>query len=541
MEIQDPPDTRKRRRYLPYLVVSLLVVAAGFGIARLVWPHPEPVPPNACSGTTGPARPQAALAQAALAQFQTATGNECVGWIVDHDQPFGSTDPKVNAVISTIVAENVRVRDEASAGGEPYVRIAVLMPMTSAPKSAMSGGEVLHALQGAFAAQFEANRGQSSALRGKTPRFQLVLANEGTDHSAYARVVDQLGELKAGPHPLVAVTGMSISTPETQLAGQRLSDLGIPSIGAIVTADDMVAPAMFKVSPSNRQYAAALKAYLDGQQKLKNGFLVWDRNPDDNYVQQLKLAFQDLFGSDYGLVDHNRGFNGTKPPTVGTPQLFSDIVDNICAAESQLVFYSGRDRDLAAFVEALDGRTRCRPNAKKTPILVATGATGLTLDAKKLDADLVGVVNASSTDSVGWTRNIPGTPRDFANFRKLFTAKGPLGLGYPDSDLASGYAIMHRDAVVAALWAARRATAAKSDANNGKGVSMPTAEDVRDSLFTSPQTLIPGASGSMYFKEDPKNDLWPIGKPVPIIRVGAVTRSWPAVPPWTTSLVPAHN
>jgi ABC-type branched-subunit amino acid transport system substrate-binding protein len=535
MEIQDPPDTRKRRPYLRYVVLLLVVVVAvGFSIFRLVRPSARATPSNACSDTTGPAGPQAALSP-----FRTATGMECVGWIVDHDEPFGSTDPKVNAVITKIVAENVRVRDEASAGGEPYVRIAVFMPMTSSPTSAMSGDEVFHALQGAFAAQFEANLGRSAALRGKTPRFQLVLANEGTDHSAYAKVVDQLGELKTGPHPLVAVTGMSISTPETKLAGQRLSELGLPSISAIVTADDMVAPAMFKVSPSNRQYAAALKAYLDGQQPLKNGFLVWDRNAGDNYVQQLKLALLESFGADYGLVDHNRAFNGTKPPSVGTAQLFSNIVDNICEAESQLVFYSGRDRDLSGFIEALEGRTRCRPNAKKTPIIVATGATGLTLDAKKLDADLVGVVNASSTDSVGWTRNIPGTPYDFANFRKLFTAKGPLGLGYPDSDLASGYAIMHRDAVVAAVWAARLAAAAKSDSNNGRDVSMPTAEDVRDSLFTSPQTRIPGASGSMYFKEEPKNDLWPIDKPVPVIRVGAVTRSWPTLPAWKTSLVPA--
>jgi hypothetical protein len=532
MDIDDPPDTRGRGRLWAGVAIAVVAVVATmvFVILRIMEPD-QPVAPKACS------RPAGAAATEALSAVQTTAGLECVGLITEHDYPFGSTDTKVNAVISRIVAENLRVRDQ-EAGGKPYVRIAVFMPMTSAPNGAMSAGEVLHALQGAYAAQFEANSGRSSALRDPTPLFQLVLANEGTDHSAGQAVVDQLGALKDGPHPLVAVTGMSISVPETRAAGERLSEKGIPSIGAVITADDMVAPAMFKVSPSNQQYTAALKAYLGEQPQLDNGFLVWDRNAADNYVQKLKSAFLTEFGTAYQLVDHNRGFTGSKPPYPGTAQLFSDIVDDICAVNPELVFYSGRDRDLPAFIEAIGERGRCQQ--KKSPIVIVTGATGLTLAKDKLDAAIVGVVNASSTDSAGWARNIPGTPPAYAAFRKLFTTKAPQGLGFTDADLASGYAIMHRDAVVAAVWSARLAAAAKPEANAGGAAALPTAEDVRDTLFSSAAKTIPAASGSIYFREEPKNDLWPIGKPVPVTRVGAVTQKWPVKPAWTTSLVPVN-
>ncbi|MFI7597203.1 ABC transporter substrate-binding protein [Actinoplanes sp. NPDC049681] len=534
MTVEDPPSTPRGRRTLTSIVIALLVVAVaagGYAVLHREDDHPGAAVP--CPGLSTTAGDGFTL---------TTAGAECVGWIVERDHPFGSRDAAVNGVISRIVAENVRVRDQAVApAGKPYVRIAVLMPMTAATGSALAEDEVLHSLQGAYAAQRQANSGKASELGDPTPLFQLVLANEGADQSSWSSVVEELGKLKDGPHPLVAVTGMSISVPETRMAGERLSTLGIPAVGAVITADDMVAPWLFKVSPPNQQYTAALAAYLGRRPELRDGYLVWDRNPDDNYVQKLRANFIAAFGSTYHLNDHNQAFNGSKPPTPGTPQLFSDIVRNICAVDPDVVFYSGRDRDLPAFVDALGTRGRCQKKVR--PLMIATGATGLTIAREQLDGAHVGVLDASSTDPITWGAGGSGTPEPYAAFHRLFTSAEPAGLGFTEDDLASGYAIMHRDAVVAAVWAARRDAAAKAQRNAGRGSApaiseIPTPEDVRNALFGSSTDRIPAASGALYFQEQPGNDLWPVGKPVPVIRLGKAAADWPGGSSWTTPLIP---
>jgi ABC-type branched-subunit amino acid transport system substrate-binding protein len=457
---------------------------------------------------------------------------------VERDYPFGSTDGAVNVLVSKIVKENNRVKAQgAKVGRKAYVRIAVFMPMTWADGGAMLPDEILHSLQGAYAAQVQANGGLPTELGDATPMVQLVLANEGTDESAWSTVVDRLAELKGGPHPLVAVTGMSISVPQTKAAADRLGALRIPSIAAVVTADDMVSPWLFKMSPSNRQYTEALKAYLAQQPELSNGYLVWDRNTDDSYVQKLKTAFMGAFGDIYGLAEHNHGFNGSKPPTAGTPQLFSEIVRNICGVNPDVVFFSGRDRDLPAFVKALGTRGQCQNPVR--PLIIATGATGLTLAKDDLDAAKVGVLDASATDAVDWDANVKGTPSNYAAFSRQFTT----GLGFTAADLSSGYAIMHRDAVAAAIWATRRDTVSIADRNAAQPSASPipetpTAEDVRNALFGGDGDAIPAASGTMYFQEQPDNALWPVHKPVPIIRIGAVAQTWPADSPWSTTVTP---
>jgi hypothetical protein len=512
-------------------VALVVLVASGFAIASR--PRAKAAPPAHCPGLDGPTGDGYALAP-----WAGKTATECVGWVVERDYPFGSTDPTVNAMVSKITAENRRVRDQATgANPKPYVRIGVFMPMTSRTGGAMAAGEILHSLQGSYAAQMQANADSSSELGDPTPLIQLVLANEATDESAWSTVVEQLGKLRDGAHPLVAVTGMGISVPETQLAGKRLSDLRIPSIGAVITADDMVAPWMFKVSPSNHHYAEALKAYLDRQRKVTTGYLIWDRNTDDNFVRLLKKAFTDTFDSTYNLAAHNGGFNGSKPPTAGTPALFAGIVRDICALNPDVVFYSGRDRDLPALVHALKGRGHCQNPVR--PLVIAAGATGLTIARNDLDAAQVGVLDAACTDLTAWIAGAPATPPRYAAFHQFFVSPSPGGLGFTDDDLASGYALMHRDAVAAAIWAARRDAAAKADHNADRGSAppiseLPTAEDVRNALFSNEGDPIPAASGNIFFREQPVNDLWPVRKPVPVIRIGAQVAGWPAPDAWAT-------
>jgi len=52
--------------------------------------------------------------------------------------------------------------------GNPYVRIGVLMPMTSAEGSSMKSHEIMYALRGAYTAQKQANEVGTPTLATRT-------------------------------------------------------------------------------------------------------------------------------------------------------------------------------------------------------------------------------------------------------------------------------------------------------------------------------------------------------------------------------------
>ncbi|GAA3854369.1 hypothetical protein GCM10022243_19870 [Saccharothrix violaceirubra] len=495
-----PRGLRRRRVRLTALLVAVLLVLGVGGWLGSRWLDARGARCHGLDSTEGEGY---ALSLA---------GDQCIGWIVEEDHAFGSTDERVNAVITAVVKENQRVHDQAGrTGGTPYVRIAVLMPMTSREGSAMRDNEVLHALQGAYAAQRQANQGRS-VLGDPTPQVQLVLANEGRDQEHWAPVVRQLGALRGGDHPLVAVTGMGISIDATKQAADELGRLQIPAVGAVLTADDMTSPLLFKTTPSNAQYTLALKAFLDGSPKRtepakRTGYLLFDRN-QDKYVQSLRAAFTTTFGEEYGLKGRSGGFNGSASPN-GTPLLLSELVQDVCAAKPDVLFFAGRGRDIDDLMQALALRTGCRE--PDDPLIVATGATGISIEPQALDEANAILLNAAATDTRAWLAGEPGTPKHFGEFRTWFA-----GLGFAEDDLRDGYAIMHHDAVAATVWAARRA-ARSIEAVEGQRLKN---EDVGQHLYSSTTDLVPGASGEIYFAENPPNDRWPIGKPIPVLKSG---------------------
>ncbi|MFD2420700.1 ABC transporter substrate-binding protein [Amycolatopsis pigmentata] len=517
----EPPETgagRRRRRNRRILLALVVVLALG-GTAWAVlpqWGGPEP-----CQGLDQTSGDGFALSR------WTGTGGECVGWTVERDFPFGSPDPVAVSAIAKIVAENQAVRDQNT---KPYIRVAVLMPMLARPGSAMTTEDIGTSLRGMYAAQMQANH--STALGDTTPLVQLVLANEGYDESAGPEVAGRLAALKDGDHPLVAAAGMGISDAHTRDTAARLGAEGIPSIGAAITADNMVDPWLFKVSPSNRDYVRALKAVLDNHSSTTalGGYLLYDRNADD-YVRTLKAAFTETFDSEYSLSEHSSGFNGSKPPQGGTPLLFHDAVSDICTSNPDVLFYAGRGRDLPALIQALGERGRCQNPVR--PLMLVTGTVGLAVNTGDLDAGTMGLLDATAADPGGWRAGGSGTPRAYAAFRTYFTTPQERGgLGFSEADLASGYAITHRDAVAAVVWAARRDANAKSDFNNHRAADtpaiseLPTAADVRNALFSLKDNPVPGVSGELYFREQPPNDLWPYGRPVPVVPLGRLAGTW---------------
>ena len=502
---------RKRKRLLVLGVVAALLVGSG------AWWAVKIIEERAthCAGLDARSGPGYYLAR------QQSDG-QCIGWTVDRDYAFGSEDLATASVITKIVEENRKVATE---GGKPYVRVAVMMPMTAKADSKMRSGSILHALEGAYTAQVYANSGPT-VYGDPTPQVQLVLANIGNDQNSWRDVVAELGGLRDGEHPLVAITGMGVSVPQTRDAAVELdSHWQIPSIGAVLTADDMTTrgagnqddpPGLFKVSPSNHDYVAALADAIKNRKGLTSAFLVRDRN-EDNYVQSLGDAFVDVF-KDYKLNDHQAGFTGSTPPTKGSPGLFQAAVDDIGIEKPAVVFYAGRDADLPGLVRSLKNR---RGESAMEDIVVATGVTGLVVvDSDKegtntdplttgdLKAAKVTILAASSTDLDSWRRGINKPSDHYDKFYEVFTTGRS---SFPEDDLSDGYAIMHHDAVAAAV------TAIHAVFGDRDGV-LPTAVDVRNRLASFRNAPIQGAAGDFYWTEQqPPNDLWPINRPVPVI------------------------
>lgn len=445
------------------------------------------------------------------------TDGQCVGWLTDLDFAFGSDDPVMTKVVGKIVAENRRV----AGSGQPYVRVAVMMPMTAKPDSKLSAGPIAHALEGAYTAQIYTNGGPTPYGDPK-PQIQLVLANIGNDQGAWPTVVAGLGTLTTGEHPLLAVAGMGVSVPQTRDAAKELNTRWqLPSIGSVLTADTMTTrkadggaekPGLFKVSPSNHAYVRSLAEALGSS--ATTGFLVRDRNPDD-YVQTLGDDFVDVFAP-LSLNNHQSWFNGSTPPSTGSTALFQEAVESISIENPAVVFYAGRDADFPRLVRSLKFR---RGASAARQLVIAAGVTGLVVvpgdqpgtDAAPLTTrDLadakVTILAASSTAPDDWAQG-KSAPSQYPVFRNAFMTGAA---GFPKDDLADGYAVMHHDAVAAAVTAIRSMYAQKQ--------ALPVPADIRDQLTGYRDKPIRGAAGEFYWSEQqPPNDLWPIGRPVPIL------------------------
>ncbi|WP_329179500.1 ABC transporter substrate-binding protein [Streptomyces decoyicus] len=492
----DLPPWWKGWRGIATLVVALALIAGGLWF---FWPAEED---DSCAAD-----------QPGLHWAGTGPLRECVG--ITDEKAF-SFDPRLKGITDRIAQENRRVRAqwEKPASGKsrlPYVKVAVLSPLTESDTSALPIGEIRSSLEGAFLAQCRANAcpalstASSTGIQGKTPLIQLVLANEGRNETHWKPVVDQLAGLVDDAHPLVAVTGMGVSIPETQAAATELSRLKIPAIGAVLTATDLNAPRLFKVSPSNVDYAKALRRYLDGSSlKGHRGYLVFDSR-DDNYVKTMRRAFDEEFGDYIGRRRASFvGTTGHQP--AGVPRLFYNAVNNICLTKAEVIFYAGRDRDLADLVRALSTRSQC---GHDIPITVMTGATGTFAQGKQvqglLKSNKISILDVAATNPDQWTSGVHA-PSGFKPFHQALR-----DLNFKDSVMDDGYAIMHHDAVLTAIWATRNVT-------GQTGKEAPDVQDVYNEITNlHDASTVPAAGGELSF--DDASNGWPHNKPVPVIRL----------------------
>ncbi len=476
-----PPSERPRwHRRVTLLVVGLaLIIAAGWGVNTVI---------HACGG---------------LGSGVTEINGECVG-VTDGSYVF---DPELADVESKIAEENARI----AASDKRVVTLALLNPMTADPTSALSITAVRHALEGAYTAQFRANR--TADFRDSDPLIRLVLANEGSHQDQWQPVVHQLTEMVDDEDPLVAVAGFGVSVTQTKLAAEELAMHRIPMVGAITTADELNyanIDGFLRVVPPNREYIESLRAYLQRRPELDSAILIFDSNSDDKaspdlFTKSLRGNMRDVMSD---LIKFPaQSYSGETNPGDATPLIWGNIVSNICAVQPKVVLFGGRRADLPSFLTALGSRV-C-PDIPVTVVNAATELGAVKEREEELREKKITVIYSSSTDSSGWANGVPGTPKNFSDFQSRF---GELGF---DPARLDGDTLSNHDAVATAVMAIRLAAPPNS---------VPTPTSVLGQLLNlNNQNFVPGASGqlSFSFRGDQQGDESgnPCGKPIPILEI----------------------
>lgn len=323
---------------------------------------------------------------------------ECTG-VTDGAYVF---NPQLSAVSQRIKEENDRIE----ALDRPYATIALMIPMT--PGKGLMGAQrqVLREVQGAYLAQYRANREY-----GAEPPIRLLLANPGRgEENHWREVAEDLAGRADGKENLRVVFGFNLSVKSTEKTIgylTRVRDVAV--VGGPITADDLrnseedpdKYPGLAHVVPSNSDQVRALDAYLDLKDPDK-AFLVEDTHSTDLYSRSLRTAFE-------GVVEGASRAPETYDSSQVTLNDFNLIVNNLCDSEATTVYFSGRPPELRLLINAL-GKRGC--SHKKYRVVTVSGASTLAHDTKvqwKAFDHGLSLEYATVTHGDAWTGTVPET------------------------------------------------------------------------------------------------------------------------------------
>lgn len=419
-------------RYAVILAALALVAGLVIGVRELL------IEDRACA--PGVARPEGS--------------SECVG-VSGSAYDFGR--PALGDVTKAIAKENASLKKDS------YVTVAVLLPFSSSSASALNN--VLHQLQGAYLAQWEANHDSN----GRSPAIRLVLANPGETSGHWRPVVDQLAGMTTSKDRLRAVIGVGTSTDANKQAVTELTRRGIPVVGSSITADDLANgqddkdpyPGLARVSPTNTDEAKALASYA--QVNAGKAVLVYDK-PGDPYTRTLQNSFAELIkGSPYGARPFTPPADRNQEGT--TANTFWQIAQFACdtAPDTNTILFAGRHVQLRQFINALGDR-----GCKNRSFTLLTGDEGSylagdpALDREALSSGIaVRYTGLAHPDA--WAKTPAGTPggsaADTASLLSLAAQAerepvGPIG----EAPLDDGQLIVGHDALALAVRGIRGAT-----------------------------------------------------------------------------------
>ena len=436
--------------------------------------------------------------------------DECVG-VSDGSYQFRADDesdsyPALREIQRKIAAANGKVPDNS-----PYVRVVYLLPMPWQGQGGMLPEGVTSHLHGAFAAQVEANEGNSG--RG-TPKIRLLVANIGHDGVAWEPVAKWIIDNRAEQR-IAVVAGFGQSLATTRSAAEMLSGAGIPMVGSTITADNLSGyhiEHLYRAAPTNTEEVDVGLSYLkritppEQQQAINGTFLVAAGNPDDDYVVQLERAFTNAFGDAYTT----RTFD---PLALGHTELVGRIAADICNQRSRVnVYYAGRSDALRTLITGIDAQ--CDPRSRVT-ILTGDDATNLVLrPVEDIRAALarrkVRLLYTGLAHPAQWGDGDPDGGSGAAMRRLAVLLGANVGA---EADLNEGGSIMAYDAVTVSIAAVRRIG--------------PAPESLADlgSLTNGFNSItkgepVCGASGPIGLASRPETARGnPINKPIPVIEM----------------------
>ena len=412
------------------------------------------------------------------------------------------TERAMRRVQEKIKKENDGVSDKADKG-RAAVTLALLTTLTPDATSPLTPQRVLRSVEGAYVAQKRAN--DTKELGDRAPLIRLVLANAGSRQQLWRKPVEQLAGMRDDKAPLVAVTGFGISSEETRDAAEKLSDEGIPMVSSVASADGLNndrIPGLIRVTPSNTDFAKALRAYARDRDPRGKVMLIYDSRTSDLHVRTLKGAYEEVFG-DRLTAFPSGPFQGTTLQRNSDPPQFNDKVRNVCQGRPAFVLFAGRPADLEEFLKSLEERN-CLTQPVKV-LFVETGEVISPARAERLGKRRITVVQASASDP-GWAPGGgPEVPRGFAEFDKAY--KDFLPDTDVDQALRNGYAVGHHDALVTAIDAARLSYA--------QDKTKVTTGLVKQKFFDlNISNKVEAASGTLSFTAGTGGN--PGGKPVPV-------------------------
>ncbi|MBB6121619.1 ABC transporter substrate-binding protein [Nocardiopsis algeriensis] len=432
-----------------------------------------------------------------------SVGGQCVG-VTDGSYVYHDDFHRIQELITK---ENDRV---AGLTDRHVVRVALLSTFTFGDVSPMDPGRIRRALEGAYTAQMRANH--TRRLGDSKPALQLYLANTGSRQEHWEPVVDDLVAMTEDEeNPLVAVVGMAVSIESTQEMATRMSRHGIPMVSTSATADGLEhgsIDGLVRAAPSNTEMVRALRRYLDGLEEPARATLVYDSTEPDLFTTTLRDAYQTHLGG--YMEGHPQEYAGT---TVGdTPRagLFDTVTLNVCASETDTVFFAGRAPDLWEFVASLESR-----GCSDDPLRVLFATIGLTaMD----DEDAMGMLRDSNITLVyasgidprwGDPKAGEDAPPHYGHFTEAFDEYvGDEG----GSAFNNGYALVHHDALAVVARAVRM--------TNGMdlGDRPPRAEDVLAQLMlVNTAHEVPAGGGTLNYSDEHGGEA--VGRYVPVVEL----------------------
>lgn len=432
---------------------------------------------------------------------------ECVG-VTDGSFVFA---PGLAQVENDIKTENQRISEQKS------VTVAVLLPMTSTT-TLFTQQDIVSNLEGSYIAQFNYN---NAAGNTQAPKIRLVLANEGSRELAWQHVTGQLEGMVHGSSPLVAVTGIGVSTPQTGNVENELARAKIPMIGSEYSSDNLNATGvgltdgvpipgsisgLVRVIESNEADIQAVGSYLSSHPgsvpDLSRAVLVDDTNPDDPYADTLAKDFKTVapFAAALRGTDFLTKIYDAEPGTIAVPAEFDHIASELCdPQEPSLVLYTGRSILLPYLI------TDLKEHCSQRRITVVTGSDATSLPQFSTKSTNVTVLYAA-----------PNDPRALANPNQsqyqMFKADFLNTHHYPQQDLDTGWAVQGDDAMQTAI------TAIESTLSSLPNSPLPNAVSVIGTLdrLKTPEPSVRGVSGMFSF--DSAGDR--IGSPPPVLELG---------------------